>query len=93
MDKITIQLNTDEINQICDGPKLAPSIDLINEISFGLEYHIRTNTPLKNNVFLKESDSFNNLLIESKNLYNDGTLILSEDDVRFINEMILNDEK
>lgn len=62
---------------------------LINEnieISNALKYHVLSKKPLIENVYKLGTDSFFNLLEEAKELYMNGELDLSDDDITFIYE-------
>jgi hypothetical protein len=56
------------------------------DISEGLKFHIVNNQSIIDNVYKKGTDNFNNLLEECRDLYMNGDLELSDDDLSFIME-------
>jgi len=80
-----ITLNMDEMVET-SYPRLTSLNESKIDLSEGLEFHIRNNKPLVESVYKIGSDSFNNLLEESRDLYMNGDLDLSDDDLIFIME-------
>ena len=80
-----ISLNMNETVEV-SYPRLTSLNESKIDISEGLKYHIVTKKPLIENVYKIGSESFNNLLEESRDLYMDGELDLSDEDLIFIME-------
>lgn len=55
-----------------------------NQISENLQYHIDNNISLYENVFRYGSEQFFNVINEARQLYNNGTINLSESDLELI---------
>lgn len=55
------------------------------EVSEGLMYHISNNIPLSENIYRYGSESFFNLINETKKLYEKGVIKLNENDIELIN--------
>lgn len=77
-----------EKNEIfIDFTQSAPKL-LVDEseisVSKGLKYHIKREIPIKNSVFYRDSESFSDLINEVKVLYDEKKLILSESDLKFV---------
>jgi hypothetical protein len=79
----TIKLDLSLIRESIQHPKL---INENIEISNALKYHILSKKPLIENVYKLGTDSFFELLEESKQLYMNGELDLSDEDITFIYE-------
>ena len=82
----TITLNFDTITETNTHIKLNSNHGSKIDISEGLKFHITTNKPILENVYKKGTDNFNNLLEECRDLYMNGDLELSDDDLSFIME-------
>jgi hypothetical protein len=80
-----ITLNMNEMVTI-SSPRLTSLNESKINLSEGLNFHIRNNKPLIENVYKIGSESFNNLLEESRDLYMNGDLDLSDEDLMFIME-------
>jgi hypothetical protein len=65
-----------------------PKLSVLNEskmiLSEGLNYHITQEKPLIENVYRIYSEKFFNLFNESRNLYDNGILLLEGDDLELI---------
>ena len=79
----TIKLDLSLIRESIQHPKL---MNENVEISNALKYHILSKKPLIENVYKLGTDSFFELLEESKQLYMNGELDLSDEDITFIYE-------
>ena len=82
----TITLNFDTITETNTHIKLNSNHGSKIDISEGLKYHITNNKPILENVYKKGTDKFNDLLEECRDLYMNGDLELSDDDLSFIME-------
>ena len=82
----TITLNFDTIVETNTHIKLNSNHGSKIDISEGLKYHITNNKPILENVYKIGSDKFNDLLEECRDLYMNGDLELSDDDLSFIME-------
>ena len=82
----TITLNFDTIVETNTHIKLNSNHGSKIDISEGLKFHIATNKSIIDNVYKKGTDNFNNLLEECRDLYMNGDLELSDDDLSFIME-------
>ena len=82
----TITLNFDTITETNTHIKLNSNHGSKIDISEGLKYHITNNKPILENVYKLGSDKFNDLLEECRDLYMNGDLELSDDDLSFIME-------
>ena len=82
----TITLNFDTITETNTYPKLNSNHVSKIDISEGLKFHIVNNQSIIDNVYKKGTDNFNNLLEECRDLYMNGDLELSDDDLSFIME-------
>ena len=82
----TITLNFDTITETNTFPRLNSNHGSKIDISEGLKFHIANNKPILNNVYKIGTDNFNNLLEECRDLYINGDLELSDDDLSFIME-------
>ena len=82
----TITLNFDTIVETNTYPRLNSNHESKIDISEGLKYHIANNKPILENVYKIGSDNFNTLLEECRDLYMNGDLELSDDDLSFIME-------
>lgn len=56
----------------------------LKESSDKLKFHIEKKIPLHENVFRIESDNYFNIINEARELFNDGKLDLSEDEIKLI---------
>lgn len=82
----TITLNFDTITETNTHIKLNSNHGSKIDISEGLKFHIATNKSIIDNVYKKGTDKFNDLLEECRDLYMNGDLELSDDDLSFIME-------
>jgi hypothetical protein len=82
----TITLNFDTITETNTHIKLNSNHGSKIDISEGLKFHIVNNKSIIDNVYKKGTDNFNNLLEECRDLYMNGDLELSDDDLSFIME-------
>ena len=82
----TITLNFDTIVETNTIIKLNSNHESKIDISEGLKYHITNNKPILENVYKIGSEKFNDLLEECRDLYMNGDLELSDDDLSFIME-------
>jgi hypothetical protein len=82
----TITLNFDTITETNTYPKLNSNHVSKIDISEGLKFHIVNKQSIIDNVYKKGTDNFNNLLEECRDLYMNGDLELSDDDLSFIME-------
>ena len=82
----TITLNFDTITETNTHIKLNSNHGSKIDISEGLKFHIVNNKPILENVYKKGTDKFNDLLEECRDLYMNGDLELSDDDLSFIME-------
>jgi hypothetical protein len=82
----TITLNFDTITETNTYFRLNSNHESKINISEGLKFHIATNKSIIDNVYKKGTDNFNNLLEECRDLYMNGDLELSDDDLSFIME-------
>lgn len=53
-------------------------------VSEGLNYHLKNNIPLTENIYRPHSDSFFNLINEVRDLYENGNIELSDEEVELI---------
>ena len=89
----TITLNFDTITETNTHIKLNSNHGSKIDISEGLKYHITNNKPILENVYKKGTDKFNDLLEECRDLYMNGDLELSDDDLSFIMENTNNTDR
>ena len=89
----TITLNFDTITETNTHIKLNSNHGSKIDISEGLKFHIATNKSIIDNVYKKGTDNFNNLLEECRDLYMNGDLELSDDDLSFIMENTNNTDR
>jgi len=82
----TITLNFDTITETNTHIKLNSNHGSKIDISEGLKFHIVNNKSIIDNVYKIGSDKFNDLLEECRDLYMNGDLELSDDDLSFIME-------
>ncbi len=59
-----------------------------NTLSEDLLYHIENKISLFESVYRIESDSWLNLVIEARNLYNENKIILTDDEIRLIGNVV-----
>lgn len=76
---ISLNFKNNTINE--NNTKL---LRLSENISDGLKYHIETNTPLTENIYRIYSDEFFNIINESRKLYNNGLLKLTNNDIELL---------
>ena len=81
-----ITLVIDDIKKVQNGPKLTTISENNLVLSEGLLFHINNNKPLFENVFKLGTNGFYVLLEECRDLYMNGELELSDDDLTFIYE-------
>jgi len=79
-------LNFDTIVETNTYPRLNSNHESKIDISEGLKYHITNNKPILENVYKIGSNNFESLLEECRDLYMNGDLELSDDDLSFIME-------
>lgn len=82
--KYITNLIIEEIKNIQQPPKLISLNENKVQISEGLEYHIKNEVPLVENVYRIYSKEFFNLFEESRRLFNEGVLSLNGDDLELI---------
>ena len=79
-----ITLDFNEIMETYSPPKLSVLNESKMILSEGLNYHITQEKPLIENVYRIYSEKFFNLFNESRNLYDNGILLLEGDDLELI---------
>ena len=79
-----ITLDFNEIMETYSPPKLSVLNESRMILSEGLNYHITQEKPLIENVYRIYSEKFFNLFNESRNLYDNGILLLEGDDLELI---------
>lgn len=79
-----ITLDFNEIMETYSAPKLSVLNESKMILSEGLNYHITQEKPLIENVYRIYSEKFFNLFNESRNLYDNGILLLEGDDLELI---------
>ena len=89
----TITLNFDTITETNTHIKLNSNHGSKIDISEGLKFHIVNNKSIIDNVYKKGTDKFNDLLEECRDLYMNGDLELSDDDLSFIMENTNNTDR
>ena len=82
----TITLSFDKIIKTNSTPRLNSNHESKIDISEGLKFHIVNNKSIIENVYKIGSNNFDNLLEECRDLYMNGDLELSDDDLSFIME-------
>lgn len=82
--KHLVNLVIEEIKNIQQPPKLISLNENKIQISEGLDYHIKNEKPLVENVYRIYSKEFFNLFEESRRLFNEGVLSLNGDDLELI---------
>jgi hypothetical protein len=82
----TITLSFDKIIEPNSTPRLNSNHESKIDISEGLKFHIINNKSIIENVYKIGSNNFDNLLEECRDLYMNGDLELSDDDLSFIME-------
>jgi hypothetical protein len=79
-----ITLDFNEIMETYSAPKLSVLNESKMILGEGLNYHITQEKPLIENVYRIYSEKFFNLFNESRNLYDNGILLLEGDDLELI---------
>jgi hypothetical protein len=79
-----ITLDFNEIMETYSPPKLSVLNESKMILSEGLNYHITQEKPLIENIYRIYSEKFFNLFNESRNLYDNGILLLEGDDLELI---------
>jgi hypothetical protein len=79
-----ITLDFNEIMETYSPPKLSVLNESKMILGEGLNYHITQEKPLIENVYRIYSEKFFNLFNESRNLYDNGILLLEGDDLELI---------
>ena len=82
--KHLVNLVIEEIKNIQQPPKLISLNENKIQISDGLDYHIKNEKPLVENVYRIYSKEFFNLFEESRRLFNERVLSLNGDDLELI---------
>jgi hypothetical protein len=73
----------------CNGPKLIlKEIKNLPVLSEGLKYHIKEGLPLIHNIFRPLSKKYFELFREARELYNNGLISVSEDDIELMESNI-----
>lgn len=82
--KYITNLIIEEIKNIQQPPKLINLNENKIQISEGLNYHIKNEKPLVENIYRIYSKEFFNIFEESRRLFNEGILSLNGDDLELI---------